>query len=84
MSEKQNQNQPGGPGIYREKSLQKISSPEQLNDYIRVTSPSVWIVLAATVALLIGIIGWSIFGTVEAHDAAGNVQQVHPITYVTN
>ncbi len=84
MSENQKTAQQPGAGIYREKSLQRIASPEQLNDYIRVTSPSVWIVLAATVALLVGIIGWGIFGTVEAHDAQGNAKQVHPITYVTN
>ncbi len=28
-------------GIFREKSLERVSSPEELNDYIRVTTPSV-------------------------------------------
>lgn len=27
--------------IFRKSSLERISSPEQLNDYIRVASPSV-------------------------------------------
>ncbi len=33
--------------IYREKSLNYISSPEQLNDYLKVTKPAVWAILAA-------------------------------------
>lgn len=49
--------------IFRKKSLDRISSPEQLTDYIRVSSPSVWIVLAAVVVLLISVLIWSVFGT---------------------
>ncbi len=71
-------------GIFREKSLERVSSPEELNDYIRVTTPSVWLVLAALVILLAGMLAWSVFGTVEAHAADGSAEQVHPIVYVTN
>ncbi len=79
MKEKQN-----GNNIFREKSLERVSSPEALNDYIRVTTPSVWIVLAATVLLLVGMLVWSIFGTVEVHNEDGSTQEIAPITYVTN
>mgnify|MGYP007122110349 CR=1 FL=1 len=41
--------------IFRKKSLDRIESPEQLNDYIRVTSPGIWIFLAAAIVLLVGI-----------------------------
>lgn len=51
--------------IFRKKSVDRMSSPEQLNDYIRVTNPGVWIVLAAVVFLLIGICVWGIFGKLE-------------------
>ena len=37
--------------IFRKKSLDRISSPEQLNDYIRVSTPSVWMVLFAIIIL---------------------------------
>ena len=47
--------------IYREKSLERISSPEQLNDYLKVTKPAVWLVLTAVVVLLVGMIIWSCF-----------------------
>lgn len=28
--------------IFRKKSVERMSSPEQLNDYIKVTNPGVW------------------------------------------
>ena len=31
--------------IFRKKSLDRISSPEQLNDYIRVANPGIWMIL---------------------------------------
>ncbi len=71
-------------GIFREKSVERVSSPEALNDYIRVTTPSVWIVLIALVILLVGMLAWSVFGTVERHGADGSVEKIHPITYVMN
>lgn len=70
--------------LFRKKSIDRMSSPEQLNDYIRVTSPSVWLILVALVVLLIGILAWSILGTVETHAEDGTVEEVHPITFVTN
>ena len=70
--------------IFREKSMDKVSSPESLNDYIKVTTPSVWIVLIALVVLLLGILAWSIFGRVETHNTDGSTEEVAPITYVTN
>lgn len=70
--------------IFREKSLKRISSPEQMDDYIRVTSPSVWLILMAIIVLLIGIVVWAVFGTVNIQDADGMITQVHPITFVMN
>ena len=50
--------------IFRKKSLDRVSSPEQLTDYIKVSSPSIWIVLSAVVILLISVLVWSIFGSI--------------------
>ena len=61
--------------VFRKKSLDQINSPEQLDDYIRVTTPSVWIVLLALVVLLVGVLAWSILGTIEVHDDNGNVEE---------
>lgn len=51
--------------LFRKKSLDKIASPESLTDYIRVTNPGVWLVLAAIVLLLIGACVWAIFGRID-------------------
>lgn len=51
--------------IFRKKSLERVSSPEQLNDYIRVSNPSVWIVLIAVIVLLAGVCVWGVFGKLE-------------------
>lgn len=43
-------------GLFRKKSIDRISSPEALHDYMRVTSPRLWMILAAIVVLLAGFI----------------------------
>lgn len=39
--------------IFRKSSLERISSPEQLNEYIKITNPSLIIILGAVLAILI-------------------------------
>ncbi len=51
--------------VFRKKTLDRISSPEQLTDYLRVTNPGIWVVLAAVILLLAGIFAWSMVGTLE-------------------
>ncbi len=53
-------------GIFREKSIERIESPEKLNDYLKVTSPAVWIVLAAIIALLVGACIWGALGHIDS------------------
>jgi len=67
--------------IFREKSIERVSSPEQLDDYIKVTTPSVWLILSATIALLAGMIIWGVFGKIEVNTPNG-VEIVAPIDYV--
>ena len=61
--------------LYRQKSMDRISSPEQLNDYLRVTSPGVWMILSAVVLLLIGVFIWGVFGRIEATTQASVVTE---------
>ena len=51
--------------LFREKNLERLESPEQLNDYLRVTSPGVWMILSAVVLLLIGVFIWGVFGRIK-------------------
>lgn len=53
--------------LFRKKSIDRISSPEQLNDYLRVTSPSIWIILTAIIVLLAGLLVWSSVTTIESY-----------------
>lgn len=51
--------------LFREKSIKKISSPEQINYYIKTSNPSIWIILSAVAILLIGVLTWAVFGELE-------------------
>ena len=51
--------------VFRKKSLERIQSPDQLDDYIHVVSPGVWMVLGALVLLLAGGGVWASVGTIE-------------------
>ena len=70
--------------IFRQKSIDKVSSPEKLDDYIRVTTPGVWITLAAIVILLVGTIVWGMLGELTIYNADGTTEIVAPITFIIN
>ena len=42
--------------LYRKESMDRIQSPEQLNDYLRMTNPSIWVILCAVIVLLAGLL----------------------------
>ncbi len=63
---------------------ERIDSPEKLNDYMRVLTPSVWLILIAVFLLMIGILTWAVFGKIDVHDIVGDEISVHPITFVTD
>ena len=52
--------------LFSKKATDRLSSPEQLNDYLRVTPPAVWITLAAVVLLLAGGFFWACFTSVNS------------------
>ncbi|SMC90141.1 NHLP bacteriocin system secretion protein [Sporomusa malonica] len=51
-------------GLFRKAALDKISSPDQLDQLITVTSPRGWIALATLGVLLLAAILWGIFGSI--------------------
>lgn len=51
--------------LFREKAVKKASSPEQLNEYIRVTNPGIWVILVAIIILLVGVCVWGALGRLE-------------------
>jgi len=72
--------------IFRKAAIDRVASPEQLTDYIRVSSPSVWAVLAACVILLAALLVWGFFGQVEINtvNELGQVvtETIRPLDFI--
>jgi multidrug efflux pump subunit AcrA (membrane-fusion protein) len=50
--------------LFRKSSLERISSPERLNEYIKITHPGVWSVLLGCLALLAAACFWGFYGSI--------------------
>jgi HlyD family secretion protein len=58
--------------LFRKAAIDKLSSPERLDVLMQVTSPNGWIALWTIGAILIGVIVWSVVGSIPTRvDAAG-------------
>ena len=64
--------------LFRKTSMDRIRSPEQLNKYLRVTNPAIWILLAAILLLLAGMMIWASF-TYAGSFADGSAQVNHGV-----
>lgn len=52
------------PIKFRKAALKRISTPEQLNQLIRITSPKSWLILLTVVFILIAVVIWGFLGTI--------------------
>ena len=59
--------------LFRKDSMERISSPEQLNDYLRVTNPTIWVLMIAIILLLVGMFIWGYFAYIESY-ASGTAE----------
>lgn len=59
--------------FFRKKAMDKISSPEQLTDYLKVTSPSIWLVLSVVVLIFVAFFAWASVGTLTTRVEASAV-----------
>ena len=50
--------------LFKKSSMDKVSSPEQLQDYVKVANPGLWMVISAIVILLAGVIAWGFIGKI--------------------
>lgn len=70
--------------IFRKKNLERINSPEQLDDYIKVTSVSVWVILISIMLILIGACVWGVYGTVTtSFETIGIVEKGNMKIYIS-
>ena len=53
------------PTFFRKSALEKLSTPEKLDQMIKVTGPKAWIALATVALIFITAIGWSVWGNVK-------------------
>ena len=69
--------------IFRQKSIDRINSPEQLDNYLKVTSPSIWLILVGIIVILLGAIVWSTFGELKTYvDTACIVENGNAHCYI--
>lgn len=52
--------------LFRKSVIDKLSSPEQLDRTINITTPMTWMLLIAVGLLLLALFIWSIFGTIPS------------------
>ncbi len=62
--------------ILTKNSNEKVTSPEQLNDYIKVSNVGLWLVLAVVIVMMSSVLVWGFVGslntTVKATGVAEN------------
>lgn len=64
------------PGIFRKSALDRISSPERLNEYIKITHPGIWAVLLGCLVLMMAAGVWGFFGSIP--DSVKTVGVIFP------
>ena len=71
--------------IFNERAAEKLRSPDDLEKYVRVTSPSVWVVIAACFCLIAGLLAWGVFGSVSTNvDTKGTVVSDKAMCFLTS
>jgi hypothetical protein len=50
--------------MFRQQALDRLSSPEELDQLMHVTSPRLWLALAAIAGLLVAGVLWTVFTTI--------------------
>ena len=69
--------------LFRKKAVERITSPEKLNDYIHVTSPSIWMALGAIILSLVGALGGATFGNIYTTvNGAGVVKDRNLVIFI--
>lgn len=70
-------------GIFRQKSIDRVNSPENLDEYIRVSNPGVWLLLVSVIVLLLGACVWGTLGHIDSTVAAAvTVKNGEAVCYI--
>ncbi len=69
--------------VYRKAALDKLASPEELDQLMHITRPGSWLLLAAFGGVLLIILLWSIFGRITTTiDQPGMLTLRNPVVFV--
>lgn len=55
-----------GKSVFRKASLDRLSSPEQLDQIMTVTTPRAWLALLAIGAMVAAALAWGVFGSIPS------------------
>ena len=53
--------------VFRQKSVERMTAPEQLNDHLKVITPRVWLLIGVIAALIACLFIWAGFTAVESY-----------------
>lgn len=51
--------------LFKKSSIDKVNSPEQFHDYVKVANPGLWMVISAIIILLTGVVVWGAIGKID-------------------
>lgn len=55
--------------LFRKKSLENLNSPDNLDEYLKVTNVPGWLILIACILILVGLVIWCIGAQVDGTSA---------------
>jgi len=64
-------NNNGNNTIFRQKSLDRVTSVEDMEKYIKTTTPSLWLLLVSIIVFLVGVITWAATGKINVETVSG-------------
>lgn len=53
--------------MFSERARQKLRSADDLDKFVRVTNPNVWVILGACAAMVAGVLAWAFFGSANTN-----------------
>ncbi len=59
--------------LFRKESIDRMQSPEKIDEYIRVSTPRVWILAAALSLIVAGVLIWGFVGSIPKTVSASGV-----------
>ncbi|BED93136.1 MAG: hypothetical protein RsTaC01_1106 [Candidatus Paraimprobicoccus trichonymphae] len=69
-------------GLFRKSSIDRISSPEKLNEYIKITNPSLILILVALLSVVTGFLMWVFLGNIPEYSRLNGIIITNPNTKI--